>query len=190
MAPSLGPILGGVFADRVGWPWIFWFLAILSGFCLVNVFLFLPETARSIVGNGSLPVKGLNRTCYTFVRRPNSLSEPGLKTAQVRHLRIPNPFRCLVVLFRKDTAIIVTVNGVLYMTYCCIQASLASLFVDIYGFKELEAGLIYLPFGVGCVLASYISGTWLHTFREPLTEARKNNEQRLPPGRRSSWHGH
>jgi hypothetical protein len=147
------------------------------------MFLFLPETARSIVGNGSLPARGLNRTCYNFVGRPNSLSELGLKAAQIRHLQVPNPFRCLVVLFRKDTALIVMVNGVLYMTYCCIQASLASLFVDIYGFKELEAGLIYLPFGVGCVLASYISGIWLHTLSEPLTEARKNNEQRLPAGR-------
>ena len=159
VAPSLGPILGGVFAGQVGWPWIFWFLSLLSGFCLLNMILFLPETARSIVGNGSLPAKGLNKTCYSYVHRKSSISTPAERSSQARQLRIPNPLRCLVVLFRKDTAVIVTVNGVLYMTYCCVQASLASLFIDIYNFKELEAGLIYLPFGVGCVMSSYISGT-------------------------------
>ena len=57
--------------------------------------------------------------------------------------------------------LIVLVYGIFYMTYGCIQASLSSLFIDIYGFEELEAGLIYLPFGFGCLIASFISGTQL-----------------------------
>jgi hypothetical protein len=50
------------------------------------------------------------------------------------------------------------VNGLFYMTYCCVQASLSTLFITIYGFEELYAGLIYIPFGVSCALASYTCG--------------------------------
>ncbi|EXK30374.1 hypothetical protein FOMG_13187 [Fusarium oxysporum f. sp. melonis 26406] len=31
MAPSLGPVLGGVLAEKLGWRWIFWFLSIFTG---------------------------------------------------------------------------------------------------------------------------------------------------------------
>ncbi|MCJ1265605.1 hypothetical protein MMC22_005485 [Lobaria immixta] len=51
-----------------------------------------------------------------------------------------------------------SVNGIFYMSYVCIQASLSSLFIDIYGFKELGVGLVYLPFGLGCLIASFVSG--------------------------------
>lgn len=52
-------------------------------------------------------------------------------------------------------------NGVFYMTCCCVQAALSTLFTTIYGSKELEAGLIYILSGIGCLLASYTSGRYL-----------------------------
>ncbi|KAK7950930.1 uncharacterized protein PG986_006658 [Apiospora aurea] len=55
IAPSLGPILGGALSYAAGWRWVFWFLVTITGPCLVLVVLGLPETARSAVGNGSLP---------------------------------------------------------------------------------------------------------------------------------------
>ncbi|CAL8584132.1 hypothetical protein XPA_009737 [Xanthoria parietina] len=50
------------------------------------------------------------------------------------------------------------INAICYTTYCCVQASLALLFIEIYHFKEIQAGLVYLPFGCGCVIASLVSG--------------------------------
>jgi multidrug resistance protein len=52
--PSLGPVLGGALAQRLGWRSIFWFLAIFGGVFTVFLIMFLPETLRSIVGNGSV----------------------------------------------------------------------------------------------------------------------------------------
>src|SRR5262249_9214267 len=52
--PSLGPIIGGALTETLGWRSIFCFLAIFSGVFLVLLVLFLPETLRSIVGNGSI----------------------------------------------------------------------------------------------------------------------------------------
>ncbi|KAI4204904.1 MAG: hypothetical protein LQ350_000755 [Teloschistes chrysophthalmus] len=153
------PILGGALAEHPGWPWIFWLLAILSGLCLFILFIFFPETARSIVGSGGFPVTvpGLD-ICSSSGRRkhfPEKKADGGLETK--KRLRLSNPLKCLVVLMRRDTALIVGINGICYATYCCVQASLALLFVEIYHFKEIQAGLIYLPFGCGCLIASLVS---------------------------------
>ena len=136
---------------------MFWFLAILSGGCLIALVVFLPETARQLVGNGSIPARGANRSFHSLLNR-SKIPINSREEIEARPLRFPNPLKSLYVLFEKDTALIVLVNGIFYMTYGCIQASLSSLFIDIYGFKELEAGLIYLPFGFGCLIASFISG--------------------------------
>lgn len=95
--------------------------------------------------------------CYTWGCKKDSIERIS-NPSQPKRLRFPNPLKCLVLLARKDTALIVTINGIYYSTYCCVQASLAQLFIEIYHFKEIQAGLIYLPFGCGCALASFISG--------------------------------
>lgn len=55
--PTIGPLLGGIIIDQLGWRWVFWFLTILgSGFLLVLLSLF-PETSRRLVDNGSCPAR-------------------------------------------------------------------------------------------------------------------------------------
>ena len=145
------------------------------------LFLFLPETARGIVGNGGFPANRIGMyICSTWGSKKHS-SESRDHVAQSKRLRFPNPLKCLVLLYRKDTVLIVTINGIYYSTYCCVQASLALLFIEIYRFEEIQAGLIYLPFGVGCVLASFISG-WQVPFvpsELPLICTREDYGQRL-----------
>ena len=45
--PVLGPLIGGFAAEAKGWTWTIWELMWLSGFCLVVVVFFLPETSSS-----------------------------------------------------------------------------------------------------------------------------------------------
>jgi hypothetical protein len=145
-------------ADRVGWRWIFWFLSITGGASLVTICLFLPETARKVVGNGSIPAKGVNQDLLSKFSRRQSRIVVAEHDQPKRRLHVPNPMTCLYIIFYKDTASILLTNAIFYMIYCCIQASLSSSFISIYHYQELEAGLIYLPFGFGCALASYGSG--------------------------------
>ena len=44
---AVAPILGGVFAETVGWRAIFWFLAAFAGGYLIVETVVLPETLRS-----------------------------------------------------------------------------------------------------------------------------------------------
>ena len=163
-APTMGPILGGVIGATIGWRWIFWFLCIISGFCLILIILSLPETARNLVGNGSkapppllrLPIARLMGRSFVQVIHHDTEGELGGRRKRGWH--VPNPTACLKVLSRKDTFIVVTAGGIIYMAYSCLQASLSTLCIEIYGLRQLEAGLIYLSFGFGSIATTCISG--------------------------------
>lgn len=76
--------------------------------------------------------------------------------------RTPNPLKSLTILLRKDNAIIILACGFLYVVYTCIAASLSVLFIDIYKLNQWQAGLIYLPFGLGGTASSSVSGNMLN----------------------------
>jgi hypothetical protein len=150
-APAIGPLLGGLLLAFRGWTAVFWFMSIASGLCLVLVIFVLPETARNIAGNGSiagpsaiyrLPISSMHLIAS------NTEAVPGPR------FRLPNPLKCLYVPRSKDTTITIISFSIFYMVYTCLQASLSSLFIEIYDLTQLQAGLIYLPFGVGCALAA------------------------------------
>lgn len=46
-APVLGPLVGGFAYSAKGWTWTIWELLWISGFALVALFFFLPETSAS-----------------------------------------------------------------------------------------------------------------------------------------------
>lgn len=171
VAPSLGPVLGGVLAQKTGWRWIFGFLAISGALSLVLIAVILPETARNVVGDGSRKVVGLNKSILVLWQEKHNTSTNGRQTdaagnvPQNAKLRIPNPLASISIFLCKDTAPVVFANGVFYTAYSCLQASLSSLFINIYGYKELEAGLIYLPFGMGCFIASLVSSKLRRSFK-------------------------
>jgi fucose permease len=48
--------------------------------------------------------------------------------------------------------------AILYMVWNCLQASLSTIFIKVYHFTYLQAGLIYIPFGVGVGCAGFVTG--------------------------------
>lgn len=171
LATAVGPVLGGALAQYPGWRWIFWTLAISSGICLLLICFFLPETSRFIVGNGSRKVSGLHRTLFSYYHPSKSThlqtgfagSEGGPPEQQDEAIRqpfrIPNPLTSLKMLWAKDTALITLIYGIYYMNFSCLQASISTLFISLYGLSEVKAGLIYLPFGIGSCIGAYCSGS-------------------------------
>ena len=116
----------------------------------------LPETARNVVGNGSIPATGIHKLP---IPRLLGLATTPAAVSSIKHeWKFPNPLICLYALAHIGTVIIVATIGILYMTSVCIQASLSSVFISIYHFGELQSGLIYLPYGFGCCLAAYFGG--------------------------------
>ncbi|KAK4544120.1 hypothetical protein LTR36_004618 [Oleoguttula mirabilis] len=173
VAPALAPVLGGIFAQFLGWRWIFWFLVIAACCFVVPLALTFPETGRNVVGNGSIAPQGWNMSLlnYLQVRKARREVQPLERTvtrdsqrtaqqalAKTRKLRIPNPLNCVSVILEKDVALLLFYNSLVYCAFYDVMASAPQLLAEIYGYDALQIGLCFLPFGCGCFLAPTISG--------------------------------
>lgn len=157
VGPAISPVLGGILAEYLGWRAIFWFCLIFSGLWLVPYILSVPETCRNVVGNGSIPPPRLNMTLLDYIRlrrRPANERPSSMK----RKLRFPNPFHTLKVVFEKDIGMIIFYNTMLYLVFILITATLSTQFAEIYHYNNLQIGLCYLPYGVGCCIACVAQG--------------------------------
>lgn len=151
-------MVSGLLLLKLPWPAIFWFSAIASSGALLAVSLCVPETCRAIVGNGSIPMSSWNTPVVPLLR-PRAPHGAEAKREMRPTASIFNVFANLNLLRDPGTFCISLCFGIYYMIQTCTSASLSSMFVDTYGVSGLVAGLIYMPFGLGCMIASYLVGT-------------------------------
>jgi len=173
VAPALAPVLGGLFAQFLGWRWIFWFLVILAGAFVVPFLMTFPETGRKVVGNGSIPPQGWNMSLTNYLHtrrlakqaaanndlsRTQTIESQRSALKQKRKLRLPNPLAVLPVLMEKDVALLLFYNSIVYSAFYDVMASFPTLLEQIYDYDALQIGLCFLPFGVGCFIAPSLCG--------------------------------
>lgn len=163
LAVCLGPVIGGLVALGSGsYEWVFWALVIFGGSVFLIVGLGLPETARSIVGNGDVEATGWGKSWFSLLRgrskRKGDAAQlkysseavgekdkgakigPGKKAK----FKMANPMAAIRILFWKDTALVLWMAGSPYAVWYAVQASIPSIYKDIYQFNELQIGLSYL----------------------------------------------
>ena len=157
-APSIGPVLGGVLAEKLSWHWIFWVISVHGGTHLLALLIFLPETSRKLIGDGSiLPARLMSRSVYSLVisRKPVTEESPP-------SFSFPNPLSCLITLFNKSNFIVLMVGGLQYTIFGCLAASLSTQMIHLYSLNYLTAGLLYIPSGIGGIIAAYLNGRLLN----------------------------
>ncbi|KAK7739974.1 hypothetical protein SLS53_005568 [Cytospora paraplurivora] len=160
LGPAIGPILGGILAEYLGWRSIFWFLVICGGVYMIVFAIAVPETARKVVGNGSIPPSAWwSRSLLNeFARRRIAdAAGHGLRPAKPR-LRFPNPLKALRIIGEKDCSVILFYNAIIYASWYTVTADLSNLLSEIYHLNTLQIGLCYVPFGVGAALSIVANG--------------------------------
>ncbi|KAL2132432.1 hypothetical protein VTI74DRAFT_3801 [Chaetomium olivicolor] len=175
LGPALAPLIGGAILSAGSWEWIFWFLVFSVALVLLLLIFLLPETARGIVGNGSVRPRAWRRPLLSVlvpgISIPRHGQRPGTSAGSEemaiedknRRRRIPNPFRSIRVIYYKDSFHILLISGVFYMIYYCLQASIALIFREKYPqYNDIVIGACYLAIGCGVVVGGYLNGRLLN----------------------------
>jgi MFS family permease len=118
MGPMVAPILGGIIGQYAGWHWIFWFLLIFSTAVWIPLILFMPETCRNVVDNGSIPPPFFSQNLTDIVRHRHRAQkgltineEKRAEIAKKYHFRFPNPVSTLKVLLDLESAMLLVATG-------------------------------------------------------------------------------
>jgi hypothetical protein len=115
----------------------------------------LPETLRSLVGDGGIPPPSIYRA-------PISLVKPQWITSCDK-LPPPRPFQNPFRLFtHPDIVVLLTFNGIFYAVFPGVTAAMSSLFSKRYPYlSETDLGLVFLSIGSGMMVGSSFTGKLL-----------------------------
>lgn len=178
LGQSVGPVFGGILTEFLGFRSIFWGLLIAGGLTLAGIILILPETLRSVAGNGTIKLTGLQKPLlYKQKEYPESMRLTTLPPKA--KITLSSIFTPLKFLFEKDVFITLFFGAVIYTIWSCVTSSTSAIFSALFGLNNLEIGLCFLPNGAGCVAGSYLTG-YLMNWDFRRTEAEYRAEKGLP----------
>jgi MFS family permease len=182
---AAGPIIGGALAGTLGWRAIFWFLVIYCGVFFTVMVLALPETLRSIVGNGSVPVKGVAYVPLPYMRRGQvpkvailSAEPPAVTSGKVKpHLDLLGP---LHILFHRDVTCVIFFLSTFYTVWVMVITAMSPLFASTYGLSSFQIGLTFIANGVGCILGTLLIGRFLDYDYQRIKKEYTGNQGDFP----------
>ncbi|KAI3339398.1 major facilitator superfamily domain-containing protein [Ustulina deusta] len=165
LGPSLSPVIGGLISQHAGWHWIFWFLLIIYTATLILLVLFLPETCRQVVDDGSIPppfiCSNLSDSIRFKNRRLKGIPIDEDKKAELRRrfsLAIPNPLSTIRIFADPASALLILTLSLANVCYYAIFTDMSKILYDLYGFSSTQTSLVALPVGVGTIVSSFVTG--------------------------------
>lgn len=168
VGPAVGPIIGGILTQFLNWRSTFWFLVIFAGVMTLLMLVFVPETCRAVVGNGSISPPWWNMPVVQCIRRkkePSDKEPPSEPPSPVECGKPPapphrpTPLDSIKVALERETGAIIFSTTLLYCGYTAVLSTLPSQLEQKYGFNALQVGLCYIPYGIGSLSSRWTIGT-------------------------------
>ncbi|KAM3449256.1 hypothetical protein MY3296_007114 [Beauveria thailandica] len=155
---AVGPVIGGLLANFLGFRSVFVFLFIASSLVLLVIAAILPETLRSIAGNGSLKLTGIYRPLLSHA----ILGDIKLEEPEAARPRPKVGFRTflepVLLLREKDILVSLLFGGTVYAVWSIVVATTTGLFKDLFNLNDLLLGVAFLPNGLGTIVGSVVAG--------------------------------
>lgn len=186
---AIGPVIGGLLNSAWGFRSIFWLLFVLGTSVLLAILIALPETQRSRIGNGSIPLTGFDKPLLYMIRPPKVWAEnhdkgQEKKQQQKQKISFKKAFSPIAFICEKDIATLLAWGAVAYTAWSMVTSSTTTALLKGYPFlTEWEIGLCFLPNGIGCILGSLCTG-WLLDRSFKAVEIRYREERGLGPDER------
>ncbi|KAG5290066.1 MFS multidrug transporter [Histoplasma ohiense] len=150
LGPAIGPILGGVITNSVGWRWLFWVLSIFDAILTISAIWLFPECYEQLLLHRKA-IKLRKETGRAYHTRWDIHSQPltqKLKRSVVRPvwMLVTQPIIQLVSLFLAYNF------GTLYF----VLTSFASIWITQYHQSVSASGLHYIALVIGSTIGAQL----------------------------------
>ncbi|KAF2169056.1 hypothetical protein M409DRAFT_65354 [Zasmidium cellare ATCC 36951] len=161
-APVVAPILGGLLGQYLGWHSVFWFLLIASGVLALALGMFLPETCRKVVGDGSLLKPVINMSAWdafkTFRAKKDHEQRAPIPLHSQYRLGDINPLLPLKAFLDVESVIVLVASALILACMYAMGTVFSDIFGRLYGFNTLQVSLMFIPLGAGAIVSAYTTG--------------------------------
>ncbi|TVY71173.1 Itaconate transport protein [Lachnellula suecica] len=161
MFTFISPVLGGILTHWMGFRSIFWFLFAFGSLVLILIIMVLPETLRSIAGNGTIRLKPFQQPLFNVVRSSSDtpfdsdLAKFSVRTKSLSMESLFEPLRCLA---QKDVLATAFLGSVAFAICTTVITTTTTMLEQHYQFSAFIIGLTFLPAGAGSMLSFFLMG--------------------------------
>ncbi|QDS72867.1 hypothetical protein FKW77_007382 [Venturia effusa] len=176
VGPVIGPVGGGYMVEAVGWRWVYWLLAIISGIAAALAFFVMKESYAPVL----LAKKTAKLRKETGNESLRSKLDTGITRNQLIRLALIRPMKMLI--FSPIVMPLTIYTGFVYGILYFLFTTYSFVFTERYGFSLGQVGLVYIPIGIGMLFGI----SYLGHFSDAHIEKRQAlgavvPEDRIPP---------
>jgi len=158
----VSPVIGGFLTHFFGFRSIFWFQIALGGLALALVVLFLPETLRTIAGNGTIRVKPYQQPFLAWIKS----SQDARFESNPDNITLPPTIESLLeplqLLSQVNVVGSIIFGAIAFATAVVVISTTALCLETYYRLTTLLIGLAFLPSGAGTLLGFLAISYLLH----------------------------